>query len=239
MIFLAAVLLAAAPAAAPPSVDAIVAEYVAARGGLERIRAVRSLRQTGHAKTDGGREAIVVRELQRPDKGRFEFTVQGITAVYVASGGKGWQVVPFEGDFGVVPMSDDAVADATEQAEIEGPLVDWKAKGHSLRLAGREKVGGREAYKLELKLKNGAVRHDYIDVSTHRHLRTDTTRSVNGLPIRTEATFDGHRLQDGVLFPTLVEVATAGRPQRLRIVVDTIEVNPTLAPSRFQRSAAK
>jgi len=241
---IAALLLAAAVAAPAPTVppgptlDSIVADYVTARGGLTRIRAVKSLRQTGHAFAEGGREALVVRELERPDKTRFEFTVQGMTAVYVVNGGKGWQVSPFEG-LTVKPLSDEAVADAMEQADFEGPLVDWKAKGNKLELAGLTAVGGKNAYKLELTLKDGSVRYDYIDVQSYRHVRTDVTRVVRGRPVATSATFSGHRMQGGVLFPTVVEVSAAGRPQKLRIVVDKIELNPKIPASRFERSSGK
>jgi hypothetical protein len=233
---IAALLLAAAVSAPAPTVDSIVADYVATRGGLAKIRAVKTLRQTGHASTDGGRQAAITRELARPDKSRFEFTVQGMTAVYVVNAGKGWQVSPYEG-MTVKPLSDDAVADAMEQADIEGPLVDWKAKGHTLELAGTEKVAGREAYKLKLTLKDGSVRHEYIDVATHRQVRTEATREVRGHPVHVTATFSGHKMTGGVLFPSLVEVEAEGRPQKLRIVVDKVEVNPKLSPKRFERAA--
>jgi outer membrane lipoprotein-sorting protein len=124
---------AAAPAPAPTA-DSIVADYIRARGGLAKIRSIQTLRQKGNAIGGAGREAVVLRELKRPGKSRFEFTVQGITGVFVVNGQDGWQVSPFSGDMSVQPMSKEALTDALEQADIEGPLVDWKAKGHQLEL---------------------------------------------------------------------------------------------------------
>ena len=226
-----------AMAAAPePTVDSIVADYVAARGGSAKIKSVQSLRQTGQAHTDGGRHAIVMRELKRPDKTRFEFTVQGMTNVFVANGKDGWQVAPLDGDLEAKPMSEQAVIDAIEQADIEGPLVDWKAKGHRVELAGREKVGDREAYKLKMTLASGAIRYDYIDVKTHHELRMDSTREVRGQTVTLTTTFGGYKKTAGLLFPRTVEVVALERPHKLRIVIDKVEVNPKIDDARFERA---
>ena len=231
---LALVAFSAAPAADPP-VEKIVDGYVAARGGLAKIKGLQSLRQKGHVYADGGREAIVLRELKRPGKIRFEFTLQGMTGVYVVENGRGWQVAPFEGDMQARPMPEDAVVDAMEQVDLEGPLVDWKAKGHRVELVGHERIGGKEAYKLKLTLKSGAVRYEYIDVATHHQLRTETTRKLPGRELSIVTTFSGHRKTDGLVFPRAVEVTTEGRPQKLRVAIDAIEVNPAISDERFRR----
>jgi outer membrane lipoprotein-sorting protein len=224
----------AAPAPAP-SVDKIVADYVAARGGLAKIKAITTLRQTGRAFGGQRREALVVRELKRPGRIRFEFTVQGMTAVFVCDGANGWKVSPFDDDMALKELPDDVTKDAMEQADIEGPLVDWKSKGHQLELAGRETVNGRDAYKLKLTLKTGGVRYEYIDVASHLEVRVDSTRQVRGRDVQLETTFADHQKTGGVVFPRKIEVAAAGRAQRLRIVVDKIEVNPTLSDALFAK----
>jgi outer membrane lipoprotein-sorting protein len=229
---------AALSAAPAPTVDSIVADYVAARGGLAKIRAIKSLRQTGRAFAGQGREALVVRELKRPGRIRFEFTVQGVTAVFVCDGTKGWKVSPFD-DMELKELPEDVTQEAIEQADIEGPLVDWKAKGHQVELVGSETVNGRETHKLKLTLKTGAVRYEYIDVSSHFELRADSTRQVRGRDVQIETTFAEHKKTGGVLFPRRIEVASVGRAQRLRVVVDKVEVNPTLSDARFERPSPR
>jgi outer membrane lipoprotein-sorting protein len=224
------------PAAPAPTVDEIVARYVAARGGLDRIRSVQTLREKGHATTGANREAVVTRELKRPHRTRFEFTVQGVTGVFVTNGERGWKVSPFDGDEGPKPLPDEVVKEAAEQADFEGPLVDWKAKGHQVELAGHETVGGRDAYKIKLTLQSGAVRYEYLDVKTLFRLRTDSTRQVRGRPVQIETLFGDYKKTGGILFPRRVEVGAAGRPQRLRVVVDSIEINPPLSDALFEMS---
>jgi outer membrane lipoprotein-sorting protein len=214
-----------------------VARYVSARGGLKKIRAVETLRQTGSITSGAGRTARAVRELKRPGKTRFEFTVQGVTGVYVSDGRTGWQVNPFEGRLEPAPLPEEVVAEAAEQADLEGPLVDWKAKGHKVELAGREKVAGKDAYKLKVTLKSGAIRQEYVDVATGRLVRSDATRQVRGHAVATETTFSDFKRSGGVLFPRRIEVQAVGRPQRMTIVVDKVEVNPALPDARFTKPA--
>ena len=240
-VFAAALLLVVAASAtdAPAqTVDEIVSDYIAARGGLEKIRSIETLRQKGHAYADGGRQAVVTRELKRPGKVRFEFTVQGVTAAFVTNGREGWQVSPFDGDLDAKPMAEDALADAIEQSDIEGPLVDWKAKGHRVELAGHALVAGRNTHKLKVTLKGGGVRYAYIDTKTHYEVRTDSTRRFRGRQVQIETSFAGHKQIKGILFPGTVEVAAVGRPQKLRLVIETIEVNPKINDSRFEKTAA-
>ncbi|HEX4826184.1 MAG TPA: hypothetical protein VFV19_17930 [Candidatus Polarisedimenticolaceae bacterium] len=235
MILAIALLAAAAstPAPAAPTVDTIVAGYVASRGGLAKIRSIQTLRQQGHATAGPGRNAVVMRELKRPGKTRFEFTLQGITAVFASDGTRGWQVSPFQGDVDAHALPPEAVAEAVEQADIEGPLVDWKAKGHKVELAATEPVDGRPAYKLKVTLKSGDIRYDYIDTKTSRLVRTDSTRQLRGSPVAIVTTFGDFKMTGGALFPGHVEVAAEGRPNHLVLDVDKVEINPPIADSRF------
>jgi outer membrane lipoprotein-sorting protein len=224
----------AAPATATLTADEIVARHVAASGGLKKIRSIQTLRETGRINAGAGREALVTRERKRPDCARFEITLQGVTGVLVSDGEHGWKVSPFDGDEAPTPLPDEVVREAAEQGDLEGPLVDYKAKGHQVELAGREQVGGRDAYKLKVTLKSGTIRTEYLDATTFYRVRTDTTRQVRGRPVRIETTFTDFKKTNGIPFPRLIEVAAAGRPQRLTITVEKIEVNPPLSDSLFQ-----
>ena len=231
----------AVPAAPPktqpttPSVDAIVGDYVTARGGLAKIRALKTLRQTGRVFEGQGREALVVREVKPPGRIRVQFTIQGVTAVFASNGTTGWKVSPFEDDMQIKELPDEVTKEAIEQTDLEGPLVDWKAKGHTVEFAGNETVSGRATYKLKITLKSGAVRTSYIDVASHFEVRVDSTRQVKGRDLKIETTFSDHKKTGGVLFPRRIEIAAEGRPQRPRVVVDKVEVNPALSDALFER----
>ena len=225
----------APPAKATPSptVDEIVGRYLTARGGIQKLRDLQTLRQEGRVNAGAGRDGLVMREIKRPGKIRFEFTVQGVTSVFASDGQRGWKVNPLEGEMGPQALPDQALIDAREQADIDGPLVDWKSKGSQIEIAGREVVGGHAAWKLKLTLKSGGVLTAWVDVKSASLVRTEATRQVRGKQVRIETTFGDYRKSGGILFPHLVEVRAAGRPQVLRIVVDKVEVNPALSDARF------
>lgn len=49
------------------------------------------------------------------------------------------------------------------EADLDGQLVDYKAKGSTVELAGMETVEDRNTYKLKLTLKNGRSLYVWID----------------------------------------------------------------------------
>jgi hypothetical protein len=220
--------------AAAQTVDEIVAKHLAARGGREALAAVKTLRMTGRANAGPGREAIVRREIARPGRIRTEFVFQGTTGIYAFDGKQGWRVSPLDGSLEAEPLPDDEAAASAEQADIEGPLVDWKAKGHKVDRVGTASLPSGPAHELKVTLGSGAVRHVFVDAATGFIVRTDSTRRVRGHDLALETLFGDYRKTEGVAFPHSIDGGVRGRPRRLRIVVDSVEVNPKLDDSRFQ-----
>jgi hypothetical protein len=231
--FLVAALLASARVQAQ-TVDDIVAKHVTARGGREALAAVRTLRMTGRARAGPGREAIVRREIARPGRIRTAFVFQGTTGVYAWDGSAGWRVSPLDGGLDAEALPAEDAATAAEQADIDGPLVDWRLKGHEVELVGPAELPSGAAHELKVTLKSGAVRRVFIDVATGFMVRTETTRRLRGHELQLATVFGDFRRAGGVAFPHSIETGVRGRPRRLRIVVDSVETNPALDESRFR-----
>ena len=221
--------------AAAPTVDQIVAQHLAARGGAKALAAVRTLRMSGRAIEGPGRTAIVRREIARPGRIRTEFVFQGTTGVYVWDGKSGWQVSPLDGSLDVVTMLPEAAAVSAEQADFEGPLVGWKAKGHKVELAGTAALAGGPAHDLKVTLKSGVVRHVWIDAATGQMVKSSSTRKVRGHVSEFEVLFGDYKETSGVHFARSIDMGVKGRPRRMKILVDTVEVNPPLDEARFRR----
>ena len=221
--------------ASSPSVDEIVAAHLAARGGKDRIQALRSIRATGTVTASDGRVARIVREVQRPGLFRLEFSYQGTTSVFAHDGKSGWQIAPLQGQFEPKAMPPEAdPAGGADQRDIEGPLVDWKKKGHAVELVGRESIAGAVADKLKVVLRDGEVRYDYVDVASHMVVRSDVPRLVHGHRVVLESTFSDFREVSGIVFPHYIEIHAKNRPQTLKIVVERVELNPELDPASFR-----
>jgi hypothetical protein len=79
---------------------------------------------------------------KRPDDVRIEGSLQGMTQIEAYDGKEGWRVSPFFGRKDPEHISADDVKALVEDAEIDGPLVDWKAKGSTVEYLGTEDVDG-------------------------------------------------------------------------------------------------
>jgi len=221
----------------PPSspVDEIVDANIAARGGLEAIEAVSSLRATGTATASGGRVAHVVQEIKRPDLYRLEFSSQGTTAVFAHDGEVGWKVAPGQGVFEPQVIEPEVDSEAgVDERDIEGPLVNWRAKGHTVELVGREMLPDGEADKLKITLSDGGIRYEYVDAATHQIVRTDKADVINGRELWLEESFSDFREVDGLVFPFHIETHVLDRPETITITVDSVEINPEIDDSQFR-----
>jgi outer membrane lipoprotein-sorting protein len=236
---LAAVLALATSPLAAQTVDEIIAKNVQARGGLEKLRSIQALRMTGTMTLGPGAEAPVLLELKRGNQMRMEFSFQGMTGVQAFDGKSGWALMPFAGMAEPRALPPEAVRDAEEQSDIDGPLVDYKAKGHTVELLGKEPVNGADAYKLKVTLKNGNVRTIYIDVARHLEVKGEGRRTIRGAEVESETSLGDYKEVGGVMFPHSVEGGAKGRPERQKILIEKIEINPTLDDARFKMPEPK
>jgi outer membrane lipoprotein-sorting protein len=231
---LGALLVACSPAPKASPVDEIVDAHLAARGGKEKLKALRAIRETGTVTASDGRVAKVVREIKRPNLFRLEFSYEGTKSVFAYDGSSGWQVAPLLGHFEPEAMPPDSDAAAVEQGDIESPLVDWREKGHTVELIGREPLPGGEADKLKVVLAGGRTRYDWVDAATHQIVRSDVERTVQGRTVRLVSDFSDFRDVGGLQFPHAIETHVQDRPQTLRIVVKSIELDPELDDASFR-----
>src|SRR5438067_8419740 len=113
-----------------PTIEELVAKNIEAKGGADALRALKSVRLTGKVLVSQGQiEFRYVQTKKRPGEIRSEATLQGMTAIQAYDGKEGWRVSPFQGRKDPEKMSTDDAKSLIEDAEIEGPLFDWKAKG--------------------------------------------------------------------------------------------------------------
>ncbi len=113
---------------------------------------------------------------------------QGTTGVYAWDGSAGWRVSPLDGSLEPEPLPAEDAALAAEQADIDGPLVDRKAKGHTVELVGKEALPGGPAHRLKVTLRSGAVRHVWVDAVTGLVVQTASTRTLRGREVALETT---------------------------------------------------
>ena len=246
---------------------------VAARGGLQAWRAVQTMSLEGKLGAGGNQRAALQvpapnpkntsliaprrraeevqlpfrMELKRPRKMRFELEFNGKTAVQVYDGANGWKLRPFLNRLEVEPYSADEMKIASTQADLDGPLVDYAAKGTRVELAGTEKVEGRENYKLKLTMKSGQAIHVWIDAHTFLETKIEgQAKRLDGTDHPVEVYFRDYRPVEGLQIPYVLETKVLpvqktalgfrDTPVPLeRITIEKVLVNPKLEESRFTK----
>jgi hypothetical protein len=267
----------AAPAQANLSAAEIVAKNVAARGGLEAWRAVKTMSLSGKMGAGGNQRATLqvpnmvnrktgqpvlpsrpaeeiylpfLMELARPRKMRFELQFAGQTALQVYDGVNGWKLRPYLNRRVVENFSEDELKISSSQAELDGPLVDYAAKGTGVQLAGTEKVEGRDTYKIKMTMKDGRALHVWIDAETFLETKIEgQPRRMDGTDHPVELYFRDYRQVDGLQVPFTLETrvlpvektATGLRDVPVppeRISIDKVVLNPKFDEALFAKLEA-
>lgn len=229
-----ATLLLGAGAAEAETVDQIVGKNIEARGGLATLKGIQSLRMTGSVSMGPSAQLGLVMEFKRPRMVRQEFSVQGTTGVAAFDGKIGWQVMPFAGKAVPERMSADEQREMEEQADVEGDLVDWKAKGSGVELLGREALSGVETWKLRVTLKSGTVRTVWLDAGSFLEIRSESKRKIEGKDVEFVSTTGDYREVSGLRLPFLMETRVKGAASGQRITLQAVDVNVPIDDGRFR-----
>jgi hypothetical protein len=224
--------LAADTTSAPAGLSAaqIVDKNVAARGGLQAWRAVQTMSFQGKMGVGGNqRAALPVRapnsketvlphrpseeiqvpflmEMKRPRKMRLELQVKGETAVQVFDGTNGWTFRPYLNRREVEPYSLAERKIASNREDLDGPLVDYAAKGSRVEFDGSEQVEGRDTYKIKVTEKSGHAFHVWVNAKTFLEAKIEgQPRHLDGTDHPVEVYYRDYRSVDGLQIPFLLE----------------------------------
>jgi hypothetical protein len=213
--------------------DELVAKNIEARGGMERMKAVKTLRIKGKFEGGGGFTASVGQENARPNLVRETFTLQGMTAVTAYDGTTGWQIQPFGGKKDPELMGEDDVRDLLLDADFDGPLVDYKEKGSTVEYLGRDVVDGDDALRLKITLKNGDIIYDYLDPDTFIEIRREILQFIRGSQRDRVVGLGSYKPVAGVMYPFSISQGPKNNPEAQTTTVQKIEVNVKIDPADF------
>ncbi len=227
--------------AAELSAAEIVAKNVAARGGLDAWRRVETVVWMGriesaHAPVPSMQFKL---EQERPNKTRLEIDALGKKSMRIFDGVRGWKLRPASGRLEVQPYAPQELRFAQAGHGIDGPLIDYAAKGNSVSLEGVDEVGGRKAYHLNVRLARGGNEHVWVDAKTYLEIRYDRMAGgPAGAPRRVSATYADYRTVEGLQIPFLIE--TGGGPGMTpdKMQIEKVLLNAPLDDSTFGNPAA-
>jgi hypothetical protein len=214
--------------------DELVNKNIEAKGGIDKIKAVKTVRMTGKAVFPGGFTAAAAQENMRPNLLRETFTLQGMTMVQAYDGTAGWQIQPFGGNKDPQFMGEDDLRDLLIDADIDGPLVDYKAKGNTVEYLGHDVVDGDDALRLKVTLKNSDIVYYLLDPDTYLEIRKETQEFIRGSVKENASEMGAYKAVAGVMYPYSVSSGPKNDPTSWQtITMDKIEVNVPLDNADF------
>lgn len=220
------------------TVDEVITKNIQAHGGLEKLKAVKTIRTTGKF-SQGSFRAGFLQDNKRPGKVREEALIQGLAQIQAYDGKTGWQISPFGGRKDAELLSQDDLKGLMIDADIDGPLVDYKEKGHKAELVGHDSVEGTDCYKVKLTLKNGDVRYYFLDADSFLEIKTENQSNIRGAVQFTETYYGDYEQVNGLYFPFVFEGGEKGNPARTKYTVEKIEINVALDDVLFSMPASK
>jgi hypothetical protein len=218
--------------------EELVNKNIEAKGGMDKIKAVKTRRMTGKL-IGGGIMATAGEENMRPSLVRQTFSLQGMTAVQAYDGSAGWQIQPFGGRKDPEMMGEDDMRDLLIDSDFDGPLVDYKAKGNVVEYLGHDIVDGDDALRLKLTLKNGDILYYYLDPDTYLEIRKETQEFIRGSVRESASDLGSYKPIAGVMYPFSIASGPKNDPTSWQTVtVEKIEVNVPLDESEFALPAS-
>ncbi len=213
--------------------DELIAKNIQAKGGIDKIKAIKSVRITEKFDGGSGFTAKAAQINSRPNLVRETFALQGMTAVQAYDGSTGWQIQPFGGHKDPELMGENDLRDILLDADFDGPLVDYKEKGNTVEYLGRDIVDGDDALRLKVTLKNGDILYYYLDPDTFLEIRKEIRQTIRGSVRERIIDLGSYKPVNGVMYPFSIAQGSKANPGAQTFTVEKMEVNVAVDPADF------
>jgi len=225
------------PFALAGTAEDVVEKYLEARGGVEKMKAVDSLRAECVVNM-GGSEAPCVFEWKRPNKVRMEYTVKNQTAIQAFDGETAWAYIPFMGRTTASELTSEETKSIAETARFWGPLLDWQERGYSLKYDGMEDLDGVMCHKLVLTGPDGDITYMYMDEVYNLQIRELQLREAQGQEVQVDVRIGDYREVDGVFIPFSVKQKIKSTVVESILTFEDVQLNVDIPDDRFVLPAA-
>ena len=214
------------------SLDDLLLKHYKAMG-FENLQTVNTIIMTGTMIQQDAMPVKIIRK--RPDQYLMEFDIQDITAYQGYDGQTAWWTTPWTGNPKPQLMPEDRAREMKTRADFDGLLYNWKAKGHTVEIVGRDSVEKAPVYKLKITKKDGGTEFLFMDAAKFIILKRLYHRMVRGQEVAMENYFRDYRPVQGVMFSFTQDTQYGGQPYN-SLQLDAIELNKPVDARVFSMS---
>ena len=210
--------------------DEIVNKHIEAIGGADAWKKVNSMVTTGTLKVQGAEIAISLTVLNGKGS-RQDITAMGMNGYQIVTPTQGWKFMPFQGQKEVEPITADDLKEAQDELDVQGSLVDYKTKGHTIELLGTDDVDGVDAFKLKETLKSGKTQTIFIDPKTYYIIRVISKQKANGNEVDVTTNLSNYqKLPEGIMVPLSIGLPFG------EMIISKVEINKPIDENIFKPS---
>lgn len=212
------------------TVDDIIAHHINALGGQDVLLQLKSIYFEGTASVVGNDLPTKTTVLSGIGS-KTETDFNGMSIIQCFTANAGWMINPMQGQTDPTALPADAVAKGKSSLNIGGELFNYKDKGYSALLEGRDDISGVSAYKIKLSKADIELVY-FIDPNTYYIIRLDTKASFNGLDFTSTSNFSDYRRSDiGFVIPYIIGTTNMGYD--ISIQYSKILINQDVDPKIF------
>ena len=216
------------------SVDEVINKHFEAMGGRDKIANLKTLKMICSVEIAPGMKAPITMYFVNNQSMRVEVEVQGMKILSAVDGDSGWTINPMSGKKDAERMNADEIKESKDQMDLSGAMFNYKEKGHTVELLGKEDMEGTEVYKIKIVKKSGDIQYDYIDAETFLMLKETTTHKSKDKETSGDVLFSDYRKVDGIMFAYSMENRETGSAQGQVLKVESIELNPAIDKNMFK-----
>jgi len=207
----------------------IVHSYVQAIGGSQAVKAIGSKYQESGLESPNG-EVVTKNYWSRKGLYRDEMTYPDGNVFTRLVKKESGQIKM--GENPAEAMSPEMHKDLLlNEADIDGMFVDFEAKGHSCALAGTERIGTSDAYKIIVTLSNGSKQTYWFDKTSHLIVKYQRVVISAMGEVELNRELSDYRAVAGVKFPFLFQ-STFGQ-NAYTTKIKAIKINEPVSPEIF------
>lgn len=182
------------------SVDEIVQKYSANMGGLDAFNKITTAKITGTYSTQGSDFPLSIQIINGKAM-RTDVDINGQPVTNCYYNGKAWKINPFAGATDPTEVTGTELNDFKAQSFLGSSLMDYKARGHKIALAGEDNVEGVKVFKIKLTAKeDGKETTYYISQVDYSLVKLVYTREIQGQEMEVESYYSEPKEINGLKF---------------------------------------